>query len=89
MLFITAQSDPTDRLRGFEAWGADYITKPLYAEEVLAPVRLQLQIRSLQRALAQKNTLLENAMTRAAGGRGATPTITRPRGARGGRQRGN
>ncbi len=64
VIFLTAQDDPTDKLRGFEAGAVDYITKPLHAEEVLARVRAHLQIRSLQRALAEKNALLETAMAR-------------------------
>ena len=64
VLFLTAQDDPGDKVRGFEAGGVDYITKPLYAEEVLARVRAQLRICSLQRALTRKNALLEDAMAR-------------------------
>ena len=64
VIFLTAQDDAVDKLRGFEAGAVDYITKPLHAEEVLARVRAHLQIRSLQRALAEKNALLETAMAR-------------------------
>ncbi len=64
VIFLTAHDDATDKLRGFEAGAVDYITKPLHAEEVLARVRAHLQIRSLQRALAEKNELLETAMAR-------------------------
>ena len=64
VLFLTAQDDPVDRVRGFEAGAVDYITKPLYAAEVLARVRAHLQIHLLQQALAEKNELLETAMTR-------------------------
>ena len=64
VLFLTAQDDATDKLRGFEAGGVDYITKPLHAEEVLARVRAHLQIRALQQALREKNALLETAMAR-------------------------
>ena len=64
VLFLTAQDDPVDKVRGFEAGAVDYITKPLHAEEVLARVRTHLQIRSLQQALAEKNELLETAMAK-------------------------
>ena len=64
VLFLTAQDDAADKLRGFEAGAVDYITKPLHAEEVLARVRAHLQIRALQRTLAEKNELLEHAMSR-------------------------
>ena len=64
VLFLTAQDDAGDKLRGFQAGGVDYITKPLHAEEVLARVRAHLQIRALQQALREKNELLETAMAR-------------------------
>ena len=64
VLFLTAQDDAGDKLRGFEAGAVDYITKPLLAEEVLARVRAHLQISAFQRALAEKNDLLETAMAR-------------------------
>ena len=63
VLFLTAQGDPVDKVRGFEAGAVDYITKPLHPEEVLARVRAHLQIRALQQALEEKNKLLETAMT--------------------------
>ncbi len=62
VLFLTAQDDPTDKLRGFEAGGVDYITKPLHNEEVLARVRAHLQIRALQQALEEQNELLRAAV---------------------------
>ena len=64
VLFLTAQDDPVDKVRGFEAGAVDYITKPLHAEEVLARVRAHLQIRALQQALAENNELLKTAITR-------------------------
>ncbi len=64
VLFLTARDDSVDKLRGFEAGGVDYITKPLDPEEVLARVRAHLQIRSLQNALAEKNRLLEFNMAK-------------------------
>lgn len=64
VLFLTAQDDPGDKVRGFEVGAVDYITKPLHPQEVLARVRAHLQIRSLQQTLEQKNELLETAMAR-------------------------
>lgn len=64
VLFLTARDEAMDKLRGFAAGGVDYITKPLHAEEVLARVRAHLQIRLLQRALAEKNVLLKVAMAK-------------------------
>src|SRR5512137_916390 len=35
IIFMTALSDTVDKLKGFEAGGVDYITKPLQHEEIL------------------------------------------------------
>jgi DNA-binding response OmpR family regulator len=43
VIFITASARLDDRLKGFDAGGADYVLKPYNAEEVLARVRVQLQ----------------------------------------------
>ena len=64
VLFLTAQDDPADKVRGFAAGAVDYVTKPLHAGEVLARVCAHLKIRSLQQALAEKNELLETAIAR-------------------------
>jgi len=55
VLFITAQVDTGDLLRGFDAGGVDYITKPFREEEVLIRVQTHLRINYLTRVLAQKN----------------------------------
>ncbi len=64
VLFLTAQGDPLDKVRGFEVGAVDYITKPLHPQEVLARVRAHLQIRALQQVLKEKNLLLETAMSK-------------------------
>ena len=38
VIFMTALTETVDKIRGFEAGGVDYITKPLQYEEVLARV---------------------------------------------------
>ncbi len=47
IIFITAQREPNDIVKGFEAGGSDYITKPFQPLEVLARVRTHLRVRSL------------------------------------------
>ncbi|MDY6937047.1 MAG: response regulator [Cyanobacteriota bacterium] len=66
VLFLSALARGEDKVRGFEVGGADYITKPFQAEEVIARIEHQLAIRTLQRqldlnnqALAQRNRQLE------------------------------
>lgn len=56
VLFITARAEISDKLRGFEVGGLDYITKPIQKEEVLARVNTHLTILRQQRLL---QTMLE------------------------------
>src|SRR4051812_9956326 len=43
VLFLTARGDPQDRIRGLEAGGDDYLTKPFHLEEFLLRVRAILK----------------------------------------------
>ena len=43
VLFLTARSDPADRIRGLEAGGDDYLAKPFHLEEFLLRVRAILR----------------------------------------------
>jgi DNA-binding response OmpR family regulator/DNA-binding CsgD family transcriptional regulator len=54
VLFMTALDEPEEKVRAFEAGAVDYITKPVHVPEVLARVAAHLQIRALQRALADE-----------------------------------
>ncbi|PTY07848.1 DNA-binding response regulator [Opitutaceae bacterium EW11] len=64
VLFVTAVHEVSEKVRGFEAGGVDYLTKPFHPQEVLARVMAHLQIASLRRELERKNALLseENAL---------------------------
>jgi signal transduction histidine kinase len=42
VIFMTALSDTVDKVRGFELGAADYVTKPLHKEEVVARVNAHL-----------------------------------------------
>ena len=59
VIFISALSDVTDKVRAFSLGGVDYITKPFQAEEVLARVRTHLELSRLRQALSEKNQALE------------------------------
>ena len=48
IIFVSALQDVQDKLRGFEAGGVDYISKPFQEPEVLARVRTQLALRNMQ-----------------------------------------
>lgn len=54
VIFMTALHDPNEKVRAFAAGAVDYITKPVYPPEVLARVSAHLQIRALQRSLADE-----------------------------------
>ncbi|MCH8313401.1 MAG: response regulator [Nitrospinae bacterium] len=47
VIFISANNDTKDILKGFRVGGVDYITKPFQAEEVMARVRIHLQLQLL------------------------------------------
>ena len=54
VIFMTALADPRDKLRGFEAGGVDYVTKPIQPSEVKARIHTQLTLHRLQRDLEDR-----------------------------------
>lgn len=61
VIFMTALSDPADKIEGFLAGGVDYVTKPFHHEEVSMRVKTHLTLRKLQQELQQKNQRLQEA----------------------------
>ncbi len=55
VIFITANDDPDSLVKGFQAGGVDYITKPFKAEEVLMRVETHVRIHTLTSALESSN----------------------------------
>jgi sigma-B regulation protein RsbU (phosphoserine phosphatase) len=55
VIFISALDDVMDKVRGFQAGGVDYITKPFQVEEVLVRTETHLSLRRLQRKLEEAN----------------------------------
>jgi two-component sensor histidine kinase len=55
IIFMTALSEMQNKVMGFELGAVDYITKPIQKEELLARVRVHLQLRALTRTLEQQN----------------------------------
>lgn len=51
VIFTTAINELADKLEGFKAGGADYITKPFQLEEVLARISTHVTVRKLQQDL--------------------------------------
>lgn len=68
VLFMTVVDEPEQKVRAFAAGALDYITKPAYPPEVLARVAAHLQLRALQKNLADELALrveAENALAHA------------------------
>lgn len=59
VIFLSALSDADDKVKAFAVGGADYITKPFQAEEVLARVQHQITILRQQQQLAAQNYQLQ------------------------------
>ncbi len=59
VIFMSALSDHSDKLRGFEAGGVDYVTRPFQIPEVLARINTHLCMRTMQQQLATQNAMLQ------------------------------
>jgi DNA-binding response OmpR family regulator len=59
VVFISALDDVGEKVKGFEAGGVDYVTKPFEAPEVLARVSSQVKLFRLQRELESRNLQLK------------------------------
>ncbi|KAM3095262.1 response regulator [Phormidesmis sp. 146-12] len=59
ILFMTALSDTDDKVKGLGLGAVDYITKPFQQEEVLARVKVHIQLRDFSKRLETQNSLLK------------------------------
>ncbi|MBW4490552.1 MAG: response regulator [Trichocoleus desertorum ATA4-8-CV12] len=59
IIFMTALTETVDKVKGLNLGAVDYITKPLQHEEVLARVKLHLNLRQLTKQLQAQNLQLE------------------------------
>jgi|GEM_PF-1554969 len=59
VLFISGVESISSKIKCFEVGGVDYITKPFQPEEVLARVRIHLELRWLQLQLERSHSELE------------------------------
>jgi len=53
VIFLSALEESTDRVRGFEVGGVDYISKPFQVEEALARVKTHLMLYRMKTSLEQ------------------------------------
>ena len=61
IIFLTAKTETTDIVNGFEVGAVDYVAKPFNAHELLARVNTHLTVDQLRRSLAGKNAELARA----------------------------
>ncbi|MEM6448975.1 MAG: response regulator [Cyanobacteria bacterium P01_D01_bin.105] len=62
VIFMTALTDLTNKVKGLSLGAVDYISKPFHEAEVLSRVKIHLRLHHLNRVLAQKNQQLEREM---------------------------
>lgn len=62
IIFMSALSETEDKVQGFALGAVDYITKPFFAEEVIARVTTHITINNFTRQLQEKNTHLQLLM---------------------------
>ncbi len=58
VMFMTALTNPVDKLQGLQLGAVDYLNKPILCEEVLARINTHLTISRLQEDLRQQNKQL-------------------------------
>lgn len=58
IIFTTALADAENKVKGLSLGAVDYITKPFQQEEVIARVRLHLQLCNLTKTLEEQHQLL-------------------------------
>jgi len=59
IIFMTALTEMTEKIKGFNVGAVDYVTKPLQHEEVLMRLKTHLKVQELQRKLEKANQELE------------------------------
>ncbi len=59
VIFLSAQHDTDDKVRGFALGAVDFIPKPFQAEEILARTDAHVRLGRAQKALAAERALLE------------------------------
>ena len=63
IIFISAMDEPQDIVKGFEAGGADYVTKPFIQEVVKSRVEVHLKMAEMNRDLVESNRRLQASIT--------------------------
>ncbi len=58
IIFLTAQREPEEIVKGLKIGANDYITKPFCAEELIARMQTHLQLKKSRDLIIEKNSLL-------------------------------
>lgn len=64
VIFLTALNDQDDVIRGFTAGGSDYVVKPFESRELLARIRVHLELKLSRDELKRQKDELEAAVAR-------------------------
>lgn len=59
VIFLSGQTDPKEKIKGFEIGAVDYLEKPVSSEEMMARIHAHLSISLLRQDLKNANTRLE------------------------------
>jgi len=59
IIFLTANTDQADIIKGFKVGAQDYVTKPFNPEELISRVNTQIDLYLSKKSLAQMNDILE------------------------------
>jgi two-component system, NtrC family, sensor kinase len=62
VIFVSALTQPFDKVTALKCGGVDYIGKPFQVEEVVARVEVHLKLRRYQAALEEQNDLLQQTL---------------------------
>ncbi|WP_304226225.1 two-component system response regulator [Gracilinema caldarium] len=77
IIFVTARSEQEDRLRGFEAGGVDYVSKPFDSREILQRVRTHVNLRRALEEQRRLNRELQEALDRVKSLEGIIPICSK------------
>lgn len=59
VIFMTSLASLEHKVKGFQAGGVDYVTKPMQFEEVMARVETQLSLSAMRKKLEEQNAELQ------------------------------
>ena len=63
VIFISGLHNTADKIKGFNAGGVDFVTKPFQPKEVLARIKIHLELQYLQKQLEEQNICLTQEIT--------------------------